>query len=155
MSEEVSGDWFASGLAFRCTGCGDCCTGAPGFVWVNSEEVAQLAAQLGVEPAEVERRYVRRVGSRRSLMERTNGDCIFFDHEARTCSVYEARPTQCRSYPFWDALIETPEAWQAMTGECEGAREPGPLITVEAIRARAREHRTARDLPLVSMDAGD
>ena len=40
MSDKV---WFKKGLRFECTGCGDCCTGAPGFVWVNSEEIRGLA----------------------------------------------------------------------------------------------------------------
>ena len=32
--------WYAAGLRFFCTQCGDCCSGAPGFVWVNEEEIA-------------------------------------------------------------------------------------------------------------------
>ena len=35
--------------AFQCTGCGDCCTGAPGFVWVNKEDIAALAADVGMD----------------------------------------------------------------------------------------------------------
>ena len=32
---QPSDAWYAEeGLAFECTGCGDCCTGAPGYVWV-------------------------------------------------------------------------------------------------------------------------
>ena len=36
--------WYQDGLAFECTRCGACCTGAPGYVWVNDEEIARLAA---------------------------------------------------------------------------------------------------------------
>ena len=28
------------GLRFECTQCGDCCTGAPGYVWVNKAEIS-------------------------------------------------------------------------------------------------------------------
>ena len=35
--------WFKDGLRFECTQCGDCCTGSPGYVWVNDEEISALA----------------------------------------------------------------------------------------------------------------
>ncbi len=74
----MSDPWFHDGLKFTCTGCGDCCTGEPGYVWVNKAEIAALAGALGVDVAEFERRYVRKVGIRKSLIEWGNGDCIFF-----------------------------------------------------------------------------
>ena len=61
--------WFQDGLRFECSQCGDCCTGAPGYVWVNREEIAALAAKVGLEVAEFEQRYVRSVGVRKSLVE--------------------------------------------------------------------------------------
>ncbi len=145
MSEVVTPEWLGAGLAFRCTGCGDCCTGAPGFVWVNAEEIAALAAALGLSPEDTERQFVRRVGVRRSLFDLHNGDCVFFDAERRNCRVYDARPAQCRTYPFWQAHTESREAWDAVRRECEGARESSPLIGVEEIRARVRENARARE----------
>ncbi len=44
--------WYQDGLKFRCTGCGDCCTGAPGYVWVNKEEIAALAVYLASPAAD-------------------------------------------------------------------------------------------------------
>ena len=67
--------WYAAGLRFQCTGCGNCCTGAPGHVWVNQAEIEALAAHLGTTIDEFEARYVRPVGIRRSLVEFPNGDC--------------------------------------------------------------------------------
>src|SRR5436190_6537528 len=96
--------WYAKdGLKFTCTECGDCCTGAPGYVWVNAEEIQALASQAGLAVHEFEAQFVRRVGSRKSLIEFENGDCVFFDSKARKCKVYEARPQQCRTWPFWDS----------------------------------------------------
>ena len=86
--------------------------GAPGYVWVNKEEIEALAAALKLDVAEFEKRYVRRVGIRRSLIEFPNGDCVFFHGESRTCQVYEARPRQCRTWPFWNSNLARPEAWQ-------------------------------------------
>ena len=113
--------WYKDGLRFRCTGCGDCCTGAPGFVWVNKEEIADLAAAVGLEFAEFESRYVRPVGIRRSLVEHDNGDCVFFDNQTRKCTVYDARPRQCRTWPFWESNVKTPEAWRETCEVCPGS----------------------------------
>ena len=43
----MSEPWFKDGLRFTCTGCGDCCSGAPGFVWVSEEDIERLANHLG------------------------------------------------------------------------------------------------------------
>jgi Fe-S-cluster containining protein len=108
-------------LRFECTGCGDCCTGAPGYVWVNREEIAALAARVGLEVEVFERRYVRSVGVRRSLVEYENGDCVFFDGATRKCTVYEARPRQCRSWPFWESNVRTEQAWKETCAVCPGS----------------------------------
>lgn len=128
--------WYQDGLRFRCTQCGDCCTGAPGYVWVNKQEIADLAALLQIDVETFERRYVRMVGIRKSLKEYANGDCVFFDNESRRCKVYTARPRQCRTWPFWDSNIRTPEAWQATCEACPGAGK-GKLHDITQIREQA------------------
>ena len=45
--------WYAAGLRFRCRRCGACCTGAPGYVWLEPADVAAIAPSLGMEPAAV------------------------------------------------------------------------------------------------------
>lgn len=135
--------WYADGLRFTCTGCGDCCTGDPGAVWVNDEEIATLAEHLELSPKDFERRYVRRLARGRSLFERFNGDCVFFDPESRGCQVYEARPVQCRTWPFWDENLESEDAWCEAEGSCPGAGE-GELVSLDRIRAQLRVHRAAR-----------
>ena len=113
--------WFADGLRFECSECGDCCTGAPGYVWVNRDEIALLAEYLKMEVAEFEKEYVRKVGVRKSLIEYANGDCVFFDGQTRKCTVYEARPRQCRTWPFWQSNVSSPAAWQQTCEVCPGS----------------------------------
>ncbi len=124
--------WFAEGLKFKCSQCGDCCTGAPGYVWVNKEEIRALAATQAMEVAEFEQKYVRRVGIRLSLVEYPNGDCVFFDTQTRRCTVYEARPRQCRTWPFWESNVRTPETWQQTCEACPGSGQ-GTLYPLEKI----------------------
>lgn len=129
--------WYHKGLRFQCTGCGDCCTGDPGFVWVNAEEIAALAARVGLSAVEFEATYVRRVGARKSLLEYENGDCVMFDPERRSCRVYEARPRQCRTWPFWDSNVRTPEDWQETCRYCPGCGQ-GPVVSVAEIQRSVR-----------------
>jgi len=136
--------WYAGGLRFTCTGCGDCCTGAPGAVWVNGSEIATLAEHLAISVEEFEKTYVRTLGRGRSLFEHFNGDCVFFDPDSRGCRVYQARPVQCRTWPFWDDNLDSPRAWRLAEGECPGAGE-GKLVPLERIVAQLKRHRDARD----------
>lgn len=125
--------WYQDGLRFSCTGCGDCCTGGPGFVWVNKQERQELAAALGLESEEEFRRqYTRKIGVRYSLNERANYDCVLLDADSRKCMVYEARPRQCRTWPFWDSNLATPGDWKRTCDVCPGAGK-GQLHAVETI----------------------
>jgi Fe-S-cluster containining protein len=124
--------WYKDGLRFKCTQCGDCCTGAPGYVWVNSAEIAVLAHKLGVDVPEFEKKFVRQVGARKSLVEFENGDCVFFDGQARKCTVYDARPRQCRTWPFWESNVKTPETWARTCEVCPGSGS-GNLVPLERV----------------------
>ena len=53
------------------------------------------------------------------------------------CSVYETRPMQCRTWPFWHDNIDTPAPWQAVCAECPGA-EKARLYTREEIERISR-----------------
>ena len=76
---ETSELWYKDGLKFTCSGCGDCCTGAPGFVWVDQSEMQAIADSLSMPLEDFEDQYTRKIGARRSLKEFSNGDCVFFD----------------------------------------------------------------------------
>ena len=127
--------WYKSGLKFKCTSCGDCCTGAPGYVWVNKAEIEALAARLEMDVEAFSRKYVRLVGIRRALLEYANGDCVFFDNQTRKCTVYEQRPRQCRTWPFWESNVRTPEAWAETCEVCPGSGK-GKLYQLDEIDER-------------------
>jgi uncharacterized protein len=127
--------WYQDGLQFECTGCGQCCTGEPGYVWVSDEEIATLARALAIDAAEFERVFVRALGKRKSLLEFPNGDCVFFDGLARRCKVYEIRPAQCRTWPFWESNLESAEAWDEVCLACPGSGRGG-VVPCEEINAR-------------------
>ncbi|MFO0837530.1 MAG: YkgJ family cysteine cluster protein [Phycisphaerae bacterium] len=127
--------WYAAGLQFSCTQCGNCCSGPPGYVWLSPSDIAPLAALVGLSPDEFRARHVRQVGDRVSLYEKSDGDCEWLirgpDGKTR-CGVYEARPVQCRTWPFWDSNLRTPRDWKGAARVCPGintgTRHPLPVI---------------------------
>lgn len=128
--------WYRDGLRFSCTRCGHCCTGAPGDVWVNDEEIAAIARYRGESVEELTAVHTRPAGSERSLRERSNGDCVFLDHTGG-CTIYPVRPRQCRTWPFWESNVQTPEDWQHTCTVCPGSGK-GELISAEEITRRLK-----------------
>jgi Fe-S-cluster containining protein len=81
--------------------------------------------------------HTREVEGRTSLTEHQNGDCTFFDPKTRRCSVYAARPAQCRTWPFWNSNLESRDAWETMRQGCPGAGQ-GQFVPLEEIERQAR-----------------
>lgn len=129
-------NWYQDGLRFECTQCGGCCTGTPGFVWINDAELREIANFLGISTGELRLLHTRIARGQLSLTEFANGDCTFFDGATRGCKIYPVRPTQCRTWPFWRSNVESPEAWQRTSQGCPGIGR-GQLVTLEEIETRA------------------
>ncbi len=128
--------WYREGLQFECRGCGQCCTGEPGYVWVTQDEITELAKALAMSATDFENAYVRRVGNRKSLKEMPNGDCAFFDAQKRRCSVYGVRPRQCRTWPFWESNLQSPRTWRAVCEACPGSGQ-GRFVAMDKIQKLA------------------
>ncbi len=91
----------------KCATCeGNCCIGDSGYIWISKEEIKTLADHLNISIEELGLHYLIKVGYKYSIKERQlskdNYACIFFDLTKKCCSVYEARPNQCRTFPFWE-----------------------------------------------------
>ncbi len=153
--------WYEQGLAFSCTGCGNCCTGGPGFIWISDQEIDRLAEFLKLSREEVLRRYCRRINGQISLKEkrpnaRGEYDCVFLKeipaeaspdgqsitYSKRICEIYLVRPLQCRTWPFWEGNLASPEAWAIAAKRCPGMNT-GQKWSKQQILAR----RDATDWP--------
>ncbi len=126
--------WYREGLRFACTQCGKCCTGGPGYVWVDEEEIGKMADFLQVSKQEFLEKYTREVDGKRTLVELPNSyDCIFL--REKKCLLYEARPKQCKTFPFWPENLTSRRAWNAAARRCEGIDHPdAPLISLAQIQ---------------------
>ena len=127
--------WYREGLNFKCTGCGKCCTGQPGFVWISREEISEMATALNMNEKTFKMRYVRNRDNRLALVEKKNGkdgrDCIFL--KDNKCEIYQSRPQQCRTFPWWRENLNTPESWRLAAEFCEGITSSAPLVALAEI----------------------
>ena len=128
--------WYQDGLAFRCTRCGHCCTGAPGFVWVDGEEIDAIAGFLGEDRDAFTAFHTRALPRGRSLREKADGDCVFYK-AGEGCTIYSVRPKQCRTWPFWESNLASPEAWAETCRICPGSGT-GDLVPAEEITRRMK-----------------
>ena len=125
-----SDEKFNSGR-FKCTGCGKCCTGFDGQVWLSVTEIETLANRFKLSEEDFLAKYTYMIGHRASLnqLPKEQGyDCIFLK-DKKICTIYEDRPRQCRTYPFWNWITDSEENWLAEKEHCEGIDHPdGELI---------------------------
>lgn len=125
--------WYRDGLRFKCTECGRCCTGSPGYVWVTPEDVAKIAAHLNLPIDKFSRKYLRNVMGKMALLENSkNYDCVFL--RDKKCLVYPVRPKQCRTFPWWVHNLRSREGWEAAAADCEGINNEAPLVPYEVIQ---------------------
>jgi Fe-S-cluster containining protein len=89
-----------------CESCaGNCCIGESGYIWLTPAEITAIATYLDLSEEAFRGSHLRKVRYRYSLKERQVGEsyeCEFFDIHKRQCSIYDVRPSQCRTFPFWD-----------------------------------------------------
>jgi Fe-S-cluster containining protein len=87
---------------YVCQRCGNCCKW-PGDVRIEEEEVAPIAAHLGLEEGEFVTRFTRLRTNRTglSLIEKDNHECIMLD--GNSCRIHAVKPAQCRGFPnLWN-----------------------------------------------------
>jgi len=91
-------------------------------VFLSPSDLAALAKSTRITKEEFLRSYCRTVdlgiARRVSLKEKPNLDCILWENSG--CSHYEARPLQCRSFPFWSACVASRAEWENHAKNCPG-----------------------------------
>ena len=109
---------------FRCSGCGECCRWT-GAVLLEGFDLPRLAAHLGLTEQELIERHTRLAPNRRqlALLDQANGSCAFLKGDQ--CSVYEARPEQCRTFPYaWSVQEGCPELDKLLADQ-KNIEQPG------------------------------
>ena len=108
-----------------CESCaGYCCIGESGYIWISKNEIEALAKYLNIDSEILKEKYLFKVGYKYSIKEVTLDEnsfaCCFFNLERKQCMIYEVRPAQCRTFPFWDYFkINENEVYK----ECPGIKK--------------------------------
>ena len=89
------------GKEFVCQCCGACCRIADGICRVNEEEIARIAAFLGMSEADFIASETELAPDRKSLMLRNtpDGACVWLDDRSR-CRLHPVKPNKCRTFPM-------------------------------------------------------
>jgi Fe-S-cluster containining protein len=112
-----------------------------------------MAATLGMELEAFLRTFARRIGERWSLTERAGPrgmDCALLDRESQPgkalCRVYQARPQQCRTWPFWQRNLVSRDAWRRASefAPCPGMNH-GNFFPAESIARRLLDERASEE----------
>lgn len=105
--------FIEQGIQFQCQGSGNCCVsrGGYGFVYMTLEDRRRMANHLKLTTSSFTKKYCDQADGIWKIANPAEGDCMFLKN--RRCSVYEGRPTQCRTWPFWPEALK-PKTW---TGE--------------------------------------
>lgn len=133
--------WYKEGLRFKCTGCGKCCTGAPGVVWISKEEEEKIANFLQISLHDFHRKYTKLMGEGKRVLREIGRewDCIFLQ-DKKSCRIYPVRPRQCVTFPWWKGIICSKEQWNKTGQYCEGIDHSEAFCTSrEMIEQIARE----------------
>jgi uncharacterized protein len=128
--------FFSEGIRFECQGSGKCCVsrGGYGFVYMSLEDRRRMARVLGIPTGVFTRKYCEKTNGWFHLKE-TGDDCRFL--KGNQCTVYEGRPTQCRTWPFWPENLNA-RAWtQEVVRFCPGVGK-GRLYTAQEIARIAK-----------------
>ena len=92
--------------ANACNECeGKCCTGESGYIYVNKSEALSISTYLGIDIKQLVSKYLFKKGYKYSIKENKIDDsyeCVFYDKQNNGCTIYDARPIQCKTFPFWD-----------------------------------------------------
>ncbi|ANE35817.1 putative Fe-S cluster-containing protein [Campylobacter iguaniorum] len=108
----------------KCQSCGGkCCTGENGYIWIDEDEMSKLSRYLDLDIANFKSIFTYQVGVRFSLKEKEyNGGfaCVFFNEKDLNCGIYEYRPKQCKTFPFWSYFKKN---YNELEKECIGVKQ--------------------------------
>jgi Fe-S-cluster containining protein len=128
------------GLRFTCQpGCTNCCDQS-GFVYLNEIDLKRAARFVKMSARAFEEKYIYRTTHQMRFRKPPDKQCPFLEDHG--CSIHPAKPTQCRTFPFWPELVESRAEWNRTARYCPGIGK-GPLIQIGTAMEMAEEQRKA------------
>jgi uncharacterized protein len=127
-------------LRFECQrGCVNCCDQS-GYVYLTEHDLSRAAKFVRMSRRAFEKKYVYRTRHQLRFRKPRDRQCPFLVEGG--CSIHPAKPTQCRTFPFWPELVENRKEWKDASRFCPGIGK-GPLIQIGTAMEIAEEQRRA------------
>ena len=123
-----------NGIKFSCQSSGNCCVsrGNHGYVYLSKDDLNKLANFFNQNKNEFKKKYCKITNGFIHLKEfkKNKGNCLFLIKNR--CSVYRARPIQCRTWPFWNENMNAKTWNKEIALFCPGVGK-GKIYTKENI----------------------
>ena len=127
-------------LRFECQpGCTKCCD-QEGYVYLGIGDLERAAKFVGISAKAFEKKYVYRTAHQMRFRKPPKKQCPFLESDG--CSIHPAKPTQCRTFPFWPEIVERRDTWKHTGRSCPGIGK-GDLIQIGSAMEVAEEQRVA------------
>jgi uncharacterized protein len=108
-------------IHFSCQGSGNCCVsrGSYGYVYLSKKDIKELSEFTELKVNDFISLYCEQTDGFTHFKEKKiNGDCQFLVN--KKCSIYKARPTQCRTWPFWEENMNSKVWNNEISNFCPG-----------------------------------
>ena len=131
---------YKNGIKFECQGSGNCCVSRKsyGYVYLSNIDLKRFAKNFNLSICDFKSRYCEITDGYIHLAEKNNynGNCIFLDD--KKCSVYSSRPSQCRTWPFWNENMNAKIWNEDISINCPGIGK-GKKIKSDIIKKLLKE----------------
>jgi len=111
-----------------------------GFVYLGEGDLKRAADYVGMSEDDFEQKYVYRTRHQMRFRKPPDKQCPFLTKSG--CSIHPAKPTQCRTFPFWPEMVERKITWQRTGRYCPGIGK-GELVQIGTAMEIAEEQRQA------------
>ena len=129
---------YSNGIRFHCQGSSKCCIsrGSHGFVYLSRKDILKLSKYFDLSIKNFIKLYCdKSEGFMHFKEHRKNGECQFL--EKKRCSIYPSRPTQCRTWPFWNENMKAKVWNKEIQSFCPGIGK-GKLIKQSQIEKKIK-----------------
>ncbi|MFQ5671876.1 MAG: YkgJ family cysteine cluster protein [Nitrospinales bacterium] len=123
--------WEREPVRFECQPqCFKCCL-KPGIVCFSDADIRRAATFLQCSTTEFKSEYLVKEGDLWLIDVTEDQPCPFLTLQG--CRIHESKPTQCKTYPFWEENLESRNLWKLTALFCPGIGL-GSMFPVTAIR---------------------
>ena len=134
MNKEI----FKEGINFKCQGSANCCVsrGNYGYVYLSKKDLIRISKYFKISVNNFKKNYCEYSNGYLHLKEiHSNGNCQFLDN--KRCSIYNDRPTQCRTWPFWNENMNIKKWNKELLNFCPGIGK-GKIISFSMIQKKIK-----------------